>query len=226
VASKLGYLLSGPVQLTNPQQLTTSTMTMITQLHEFDLKCFWDLESVGVSVYEVSAEQDLLQRYISTCVTRDPDGAYVARFPWRPNPPSLPSNFAIAERRTRQMLKRLSKTPDLLFVYNNVISDQQARGFIKQVEPSLGRFNVHYIPHHAVEKDSPTTPIHVVFDCSCQQSSGYPCLNDCLLIGSPCITNLCAILVRFRYHQYGISTDIEKAFLHVRLHPDDRDYTG
>ena len=123
------------------------------------------------------------------------------------------------------MLKRLSKTPDLLFVYNNVISDQQARGFIEQVEPPLGQFNVHYIPHHAVEKDSPTTPIRVVFDCSCRQSSGYPYLNDCLLIGSPCITDLCAILVRFRYHQYGISTDIEKAFLHVRLHPDDRDYT-
>ena len=65
----------------------------------------------------------------------------------------------------------------------------------------------------------------MVFDCSCRQSSGYPCLNDCLLIGSPCVTDLCSILVRFRYHRYGISTDIEKAFLHVRLHPDDRDYT-
>ena len=139
---------------------------------------------LGVSFNEVSAEKDLLQCYISNCVTRDPDGAYVARFPWRSNPPSLPSNFAIAERRTCQMLKRLSKTPDLLFVYNNVITDQQTRG---HVEPPLGQFNVHYIPHHAVEKDSPTTPIRVVFDCSYRQSFGYPCLNDCLLIGSPCI---------------------------------------
>jgi len=167
VASKLGYLLSGPVQLTNSQQLTTSAMTIITQPHEFDIERFWDLESVGVSVNDVSAEEDLLQHYISTCVTRDQDGAYVARFPWRPNPPSLPSNFAIAERRTRQMLKRLSKTLDLLFVYNNVISDQQARGFIESVEPPLRQFNVHYIPDHAVAKESPTTPIRVVFDCSC-----------------------------------------------------------
>ena len=140
---------------------------------------FWDLESVGVSVNDVSAEEDLLQHYISTCVTRDPDGAYVARFPWWPNPSSLPSNFALAELRKRQMLKPLSKTPDLLFIqYSIVISDQQARGFIEREEPPLWHFNFHYILHHVVEKDSPTTPICVVFNCSCWQSSGYPCLND------------------------------------------------
>jgi len=128
VASKLGYLFSAPVQLTNPHQLTISAMMMITQPHEFDLERFWDLESVGVSFNEVSAEKDLLQCYISNCVTRDPDGAYVARFPWRLNPPSLPSNFAIAERRTCQMLKRLSKTPDLLFVYNYRPTNQRTCG--------------------------------------------------------------------------------------------------
>ena len=29
----------------------------------------------------------------------------------------------------------------------------------------------HYIPHHAVEKDSLTTPIRIAFDKSCQKSS-------------------------------------------------------
>ena len=33
------------------------------------------------------------------------------------------------------------------------------------------------------------------------------------------------MLIRFRTHCFGISTDIEKTFLHVRLHPDDRNYT-
>ena len=226
VASKLGYLLSGPVQLTNTLHTSTSTMMLtITQHCEFDLERFWNLESVGVAVSDISAEEDMLQHYLSSCVTRDPDGAYVARFPWRLNPPSLPSNFIVAERRTRQMLKRLAKTPNLLQVYSNIIDEQEARGFIERVEPIDAQSNIHYIPHHSVEKDSPTTPIRIVFDCSCRQSSGYPCLNDCLLIGSPCVSNLCAILVRFRCHYFGISTDIEKAFLHVRLHPDDRDYT-
>ena len=69
------------------------------------------------------------------------------------------------------------------------------------------------------------TPIRIVFDCSCRQGSNYPCLNDCLMIGFPCSNNLCAVLVRFRLHRFGISTDIEKAFLHICLQSEDRDFT-
>ena len=182
-------------------------------------------ESVGVSMSDLSAEEDMLQHYIALCITRDLDEAYVARFPWQPNPPTLPNNLIIAQNRTRQMIKRLAKTPNLLMVYNSIIVEQEARGFIERVKSTDNESSIHYIPHHAVEKDSPTTPIWIVFYCSCWQSSGYPCLNDCLLIGSPCVSNICSILIRFRSHRFGVSTDIEKAFLHVRLHPDDRDYT-
>ena len=37
--------------------------------------------------------------------------------------------------------------------------------------------------------------------------------------------DLCAILLRFRMHQYDLSTDIEKAFLHITLKERDRDFT-
>ena len=72
---------------------------------------------------------------------------------------------------------------------------------------------------------STTTPIRVVFDCSCRQSSNSPCLNDCLLIGLLCDNDLGAILLHFRSYYFGISTDIKKAFLHARLHPNDQDFT-
>ena len=106
------------------------------------------------------------------------------------------------------MLKRLAKTPNLLQIYSKIIDEQKATGFIEHVEQIDVQSNVHYIPHHSVEKDSPTTPIRIVFDCSCRQSPGHPCLNDCLLIGSPCVSDLCAILVCFRCHHFGIITDI------------------
>ena len=60
-----------------------------------------------------------------------------------------------------------------------------------------------------------TSPQHVLVSC----------LNDCLIIGSPCNNDLCAILIYFRSHCFGKSTNIEKALLHVRLHPDGRNYT-
>ena len=226
VASKLGYLLSGPVQLANTQHSNISTMMLtVNQQCGFDLERFWNLESVGVSMSDVSAEEDMVQHHISLCVTRDPDGAYVARFPWRPNPPTLPSNLIIAQNRTCQMLKRLAKTPNLLMVYSSITVEQEAREFIECVKSTDNDSSTHYIPHHAVEKDLLTTPIWIVFDCNCWQLSGCPCLNDCLLIGSPCVSDICSILVHFRSHQFRVSTDIEKTFLHVRLHPNDRNYT-
>ena len=65
------------------------------------------------------------------------------------------------------MLKRLAKVPNLLQVYNKIIDEQEARGFIERVEPNDAQSNVHYIPHHLVEKGSPTISICIVFDCSC-----------------------------------------------------------
>ena len=45
------------------------------------------------------------------------------------------------------------------------------------------------------------------------------------MVGDPALTDLCAIILRFRLHHYALSTDIEKAFLHVKLANQDRDFT-
>lgn len=226
VESKLGYLLSGPMQPAPHLPATNVMMITYSSCTDFDLERFWNLESVGVSLTEEATKDNVLELYLTSCLTRANDGAYVARFPWKPTHPVLPTNMAIAERRTRHLVKRLAMTPELLQMYNRILTEQENRGFIERVDVAKKDHSAtHYIPHHPVEKDSPTTPIRIVFDCSCRQGSNYPCLNDCLMIGLPCCNDLCTILIRFRLHRFGISTDIEKAFLHIRLHPDDRDFT-
>ncbi|XP_068726396.1 uncharacterized protein [Montipora capricornis] len=82
----------------------------------------------------------------------------------------------------------------------------------------------HYIPHHAVHKDSTTTPLRIVYDCSFKQGD-QPILNDCLQPGHPLLNDLTGILLHSRLHQYGITADIEKAFLRVNLDDADRDAT-
>ena len=62
-------------------------------------------------------------------------------------------------------------------------------------------------------------------ECSCRQSDCNPSLNDCPLGGPDFLNDLCSVLLRFRMHGFAISTDIEKAFLHVYLHEKDRDFT-
>jgi len=66
----------------------------------------------------------------------------------------------------------------------------------------------------------------VVFDCSCRQSQSDPSLNDCLSQCPDFLKNFCSILLRFRTHNFGVSTDIEKAFLHIYLHEQDGDFTS
>ena len=128
------------------------------------------------------------------------------------------------QRRTRLLARRFGQTPTLLKTYSDIIADQERRGFIEKVSIPNSPSKLHYIPHHPVKKESfTTTPIRIVYDCSCRQSREHPSLNDCLIPGS--LNDMCSILLRFQMHPFAFSTDIEKAFLHIQLHEDDRDCT-
>jgi len=90
---------------------------------------------------------------------------------------------------------------------------------------TLLTIGTHYIPHHPVYKNSSTTPICIVYNCSCRQSPKHASLNDCLLVGDTPLIIVYEILLRFRLHCYALSTNIEMAFLHVKLNERDRNFT-
>lgn len=114
----------------------------------------------------------------------------------------------------------------MLHIYGEIISDQEQRGFIEKVESdTVPNGKVHYIPHHPVKKDSSTTLIRIVYDCSCRQSSDKPSRNDCLRNDPPMLNDITSILMRFRRNQLAVATDIEKAFLQIGLEEEDRDVT-
>ena len=56
-------------------------------------------------------------------------------------------------------------------------------------------------------------------------SEKHPSLNDCLVVGPSLTNDICSILLRFCIHKFGLSTDIKKAFLHVKLDEADRNFT-
>lgn len=226
VQSKLGYLLSGP--LSSCSQNSTASLFHVSMLSIKEvpnMERFWNVEAAGVTPSEEDPGKQFLRSYIQSSITCQPDGSYSLRFPWKENHPPLPSNYYVCERRMRSLVRRLAHTPDVLRTYSDIISEQVSRGFIEKVETTSSTTCVHYIPHHPVRKESSTTPIRIVYDCSCRQSQDQPSLNDCLMVGPTFLNDMCSILLRFRTHKYGLSTDIEKAFLHVTLHESDRDYT-
>lgn len=233
--SKLGYLLSGPLPLQTQSNNTGVFHACTTQT--LVLSNIIDCPGLSLdtcSTVPVIPQQDsdqptelFMTTYQRDYISRDKDGSYVVRFPWKPDHPILPSNLAICERQTRALARKLGRQPDLLQLYGNIITEQEQRDFIERISPSETQSDrgVHYIPHHPVWKNSPTTPIRIVYNCSCRQSQQHASLNDCLMVGSPPLIDICNILLRFRLHCYALSTDIEKAFLHVKLEESDRDFT-
>ena len=187
VQSRLGYLLSRPLPLPQPINSTNLHIAILSYTTETsDLFQFWNSESASLSPTTDTPDNNvLLQQYMKSHITIRSDSAYSLCFPWREDHPLLPYNYFICSKRTRSLAHRLSKTPELLKTYGTIIKDKEQRGFIERIESSSHTHNVHYIPHHPVRKDSATTPIRIVYNCSCKQSCNSPSLNDCLSAGPP-----------------------------------------
>ena len=142
-----------------------------------NLEQFWSVESVGITPSN-NLHKGFRNTYVNSCVERLPDGSYKARFPWKESHPPLPTNYTTCSHRTRSLAHKLALTPTLLNKYTAILADQEHRGFIERVEHKTNPTSCHYIPHHPVRKESSTTSICIVFDCSCHYGQDQPSLND------------------------------------------------
>ena len=87
----------------------------------------------------------------------------------------------------------------------------------------MGAILVRFRTHPIISTDIEKAFLHVRLSEADRDMTRFLC--DCLEVGPPYFADMGAILVRFRTHPIGIPTNIEKAFLHVRLSEADRDMT-
>lgn len=91
---------------------------------------------------------------------------YWARLPWKPDHAHLPTNHRMALGQVKALRDSLSAKGDL-DTYDDLIKSQLQADFIELVpntKPTEGE--THYLPHHAVKKESLTTPLRIVLNCS------------------------------------------------------------
>ncbi|VDI11026.1 Hypothetical predicted protein [Mytilus galloprovincialis] len=196
-------------------------------IQETEIEKFLTLESIGINTCENKENTNCLQTYQNTAISYE-NGKYTAKLPWKLDHPDLPSNMAIAKGRTDNIIKRLLREPHLLQKYSEIFNDQDRRGFIESVpdtEDDNNKHMIHYIPHHPVKKILRLSPIRIVYACSCKPQKDLARLNDCLMSTPSFLNDLTKILMPFRIGKYGISTDIEEAFLQIRLDKKARDAT-
>ena len=133
---------------------------MTLTIEDPNLQQFWSLEETGTVQHITQGKNEaFLQQYQTTSISQAKDGTYTARFPWKLHHPYLPSNFTVCERCTRNLITRLMESPALLHLYNEIILDQEKRGFKERLSYDVPPTQAHYLPHHPVKKDSVTTPI-------------------------------------------------------------------
>ena len=111
--------------------------------------------------------------------------------------------------------------------YNSVIDNQAKQGIIERVpefelnSPQPG--SVHYLPHHeVVRSDKSTTRVRIVYDWSSKRKNEVS-LNETLYGGPPLTPLILDILLRFRMFSTVLIGDLEKAFLSIRITPEQRD---
>ena len=227
IRTKLGWVLSGPITSSEPDDasstcLVTHTLRVDgllqdTKILDDRLISFWELESFGIS----GEDRSIYDEFGSS--VRFVNGHYDVKLPWKEPHPTLPDNYHLCVSQLNGLLKRLNHDPEVLQEYDSIIADQLKQGIVEIVDPSHnGPDRIHYLPHHAmVRRNKETTKVRVVYDASARSDS--PSLNECLHVGPKFDQNILSILLRFRVHGVAVTADIEKAFLMVSMAEKDRD---
>ena len=123
VSSKLGWLLSGPVDsldigalshmnvvisagVSNSQVCGDKDDMLHKLLHEF-----WELESLGIVDVPVKVSSFVPSISFN-------DNRYSITLPWKDDHVEIPDHLTICKSRLRGLLHRLQSTPDLLLEYD------------------------------------------------------------------------------------------------------------
>ena len=238
ICTRLGYVLSGPVNLAcsdhspssvNMSHVMKTECQVVTEdfnANDASLKeqlaTYWDYDTIGVK----GREEDFCKEYLTK--VRFNDDRYEVSLPFKKEHPIISDNYSLAQNRLVSLLKGLkSSETKLLNQYDNVIEEQLESDVVEVIdkpEEEVVPGTVHYIPHKDVLKeDRATTKLRVVYDASAK-SYNEPSLNYCLLSGPVLTPLLFDILVRFRLPKIALIGDLETAFRDVEVKPEDRNF--
>ncbi|XP_044597582.1 uncharacterized protein LOC123274157 [Cotesia glomerata] len=190
------------------------------QLHELVSK-FWEQEEVPASHQEsLSAEEAECEAHFIATHSRDSSGRYIVRLPFKPNAPPLGYSKGIAQRSLSRILNRIAQQPNLHRLYTEFLTEYESLGHMEKVQPSTASDVVYYLPHHGVMRND---KIRVVFNGSSKTTSGYS-LNELLHVGPKTQNDIFDVLLYVRRHRLIFTTDVEKMFRQILIHPDDRKF--
>ncbi|XP_029159115.1 uncharacterized protein LOC114931307 [Nylanderia fulva] len=220
-----GWVLSGPTSDSGaPHRSVTVQHCASADTIDRELRCFWEVKEVPRRAL-LSPEEQQCEQHFAQTHSRDADGRYVVRLPFRRDPPiDIGKSRFIAERSLSSLHRRFRSNAVLKSKYVDFLREYEALGHMRQVLDSVLSAQHVYIPHHPVIRDSSlTTRLRVVFNAS-SRTTNSTSLNDHLHADPKLQTELSAVILRWRQFRYVYATDIAKMYRQIRVDSRDIDF--
>lgn len=190
------------------------------------LRKFWELEEFPTDDH-LSLQDQQCEELFRESTYRDDQGRYVVKLPFFPNSPLLGESLTQALSRFSSIEKKLQSNHNLREEYVKFMDEYINLNHMEELTaedlsvPSTHHF---YLPHHPIIKEtSITTKVRVVFDGSATSKSSVS-LNKILMVGPTVQPDLISIIMRFRLHRIAFTSDIEKMYRQIKVHPDHVNY--
>jgi hypothetical protein len=224
----LGWLINGPMGKTSHPDPALCNFVNAAPQDELlkQVEQFWKIDTAPMlssCATELSRDdRRVLNIWESSIVLED--GHYKMDIPFDKEPPELPNNICMAERRLQHLKQRLQRDPELHRRYSAGMQDLLQKNFAEKVsdeELAASPGKTWYLPHHNVINSNKPDKLRIVFDCSAEYAGTS--LNKSVLQGPDLTNKLLGVLLRFREEPIAVMADIEAMFHQVRVSEKDRD---
>ena len=150
--TKFGWILTGNRTGITADHLMVNHITL--EHFDTDLRRFLDLENIGITPNEekplTTGDSRIVQEFNDSY--RIGDRRRVVRLP-KKNICELSSNSGTAERRFRNLQKRLQQNEGLRIIYEQQMLDHVVEQQIELALTTEKSTGVFYLPHHVVKKE-------------------------------------------------------------------------
>ncbi|XP_071052868.1 uncharacterized protein [Onthophagus taurus] len=211
--TRFGWIVSGPVQTSAVPSVRCNLVqsAQSSKLHE-QLTRFWEVESVNVPI-SLSKSDAFCEKHFQETTSRTDDGRFIVTIPIDGELHQLGESYHNAKTRLLSMERKFKRLPEFGNKYREFMREYSELGHMRRVvSPQESDKNNYYIPHHGViNEKSATTKLRVVFDASCNTSTGYS-FNNLQVVGPTIQPDLFSALVRYRQYSIVVVSDIQKMY--------------
>ncbi|XP_003740642.1 uncharacterized protein LOC100906634, partial [Galendromus occidentalis] len=193
-----------------------------------DLQKLWSTELLGIeaqSDLRDAGESSALRDFFENNIKRQDNGHYMVSLPFK-SKRTLGDNEDIARGSLNRLLAKARNNGELLSSLDDEMRKYVEKGYAEIAEPKKPNELVHYLPLLPVIKrnsDAEIVKVRVVKDAGARRRD-EAALNDVLVCGDNLLPDVVQVLLRFRQGDIAIVSDIEKAFLQYKIHPDHRTF--